>query len=199
MKFSPLLEDLINALKELPGIGPRSAQRIAMSMMKGDRAIAKNLSRAIDSATKNLKFCTCCHNYSEKDVCDICGSVKRQAKGVICVVENPADVLAIEQTNEYGGIYFVLHGKLSPLDGIGPKELKLDELEKLLKSGDYSEIILATSPTVEGDATAHYIGHLAKHANVKATRIARGIPIGSDIDNVDGSTLMRSLNGRMPL
>lgn len=199
MKFSPALEELMQALQELPGIGPRSAQRIAMNLLLGERKEAKRLSLALNNAVKKITFCRYCHSYTEGDCCAICGNAKRQAQGIICVVEQPADVLAVEQTGEYNGVYFVLHGRLSPLDGVGPKELHLDDLEALLKNGRYKEIILATSPTVEGDATAHFIGHIAKSLGLKASRIARGIPMGSELDTVDGSTLMRSFSGRLPL
>ncbi len=199
MKFSPALEELMQALQELPGIGPRSAQRIAMNLLLGERKEAKRLSLALNNAVEKITFCRHCRSYTEGDCCAICGNAKRQSQGIICVVEQPADVLAVEQTGEYNGVYFVLHGRLSPLDGVGPKELHLDDLEALLKDGRYKEIILATSPTVEGDATAHFIGHIAKSLGLKASRIARGIPMGSELDTVDGSTLMRSFSGRLPL
>ena len=199
MKFSPALEELMQALQELPGIGPRSAQRIAMNLLLGERKEAKRLSLALNNAVEKITFCRHCRSYTEGDCCAICGNAIRQALGIICVVEQPADVLAVEQTGEYNGVYFVLHGRLSPLDGVGPKELHLDDLEALLKDGRYKEIILATSPTVEGDATAHFIGHIAKSLGLKASRIARGIPMGSELDTVDGSTLMRSFSGRLPL
>lgn len=199
MKFSPALEELLSSLEALPGIGPRSAQRIAMNLLLGERREAQRLSVALINAVQKIRLCDCCQSYTEHECCELCANPKRQATGIICVVEQPADVLAVEQTGEYNGVYFVLHGRLSPLDGVGPKELKLDKLEELLKSKRYTEVILATSPTVEGDATAHFIGHVAQTYGVKASRIARGIPIGSELDTVDGSTLMRSFSGRLPL
>lgn len=198
MKFSPLLEELIHDLQVMPGIGPKSAQRIAFNLLDQHRAEAIRLSDTLRRAME-IGYCKRCLSYCENELCDICSDAKRVAVGILCVVESPADVLAIEQTEEFGGTYFVLHGHLSPLDGIGPKELHLDDLEKTLAEGNFKEIILATNPTVEGDATAHYIGHIAQKYNVNASRIARGVPVGGELDSIDGSTLMRSLSGRSPL
>jgi|SRR5574344_2842 recombination protein RecR len=198
MKFSPLLEDLIRDLQVMPGIGPKSAQRIAFNLLDLHRSDALQLSDTLKKAM-TIGYCHHCHCYCENDVCEICNDPKRIAVGMICIVESPADVLAIEQTEEFSGTYFVLHGHLSPLDGIGPKELHLEDLEKTLSTGNFKEIILATNSTVEGDATAHYIGHIAERYGVQASRIARGIPVGSDLDSIDGSTLTRSLSGRRPL
>ncbi|MGN1393785.1 MAG: recombination mediator RecR [Succinivibrionaceae bacterium] len=198
MKFSPLLEKLINDLQIMPGIGPRSAQRIAFHILDHHRDNALKLSSTIRDAVESIHYCKCCRSYCESDICEICSDSRRKDYGVLCVVETPADVLAIENTNEFKGTYFVLHGHLSPLDGIGPSELKLEELEVLFQNNKYNEVILATNPTVEGDATAHFVAHIAKKYNINATRIARGVPIGSEVDSIDGSTLTRSLNGRSP-
>lgn len=199
MKFSPLVEKLINDLQIMPGIGPKSAQRIAFYLLDHNREGAMRLGDTLNETMKNVSCCPICRSYSDGNVCEICSDVKRQQSGIICVVESPADVLAIEQTGEYNGTYFVLHGHLSPIDGIGPAELGLDELATLLDGGNYREIILATNPTVEGDTTAHYIAHMAARRNVVATRIARGIPVGGELESIDGSTIMRSLAGRSPL
>lgn len=199
MKFSPLVEKLINDLQIMPGIGPKSAQRIAFYLLDHNRDGALKLGETLTEAMNNIRYCPKCRSYSDGEECEICGDAGRQDSGIICVVESPADVLAIEQTGEYNGTYFVLHGHLSPIEGIGPGELGLDELARLLDTGRYHEIILATNPTVEGDTTAHYIAHMAGRRNVVATRIARGIPVGGELESIDGSTIMRSLAGRSPL
>lgn len=183
----------------MPGIGPKSAQRIAFHLLDHNREGARCLGQTLTDAMNGVTYCPKCRSYSDGDVCEICNDPKRQQSGIICVVESPADVLAIEQTGEYDGTYFVLHGHLSPIDGIGPSELGLDELAKLLDGGQYREIILATNPTVEGDTTAHYIAHMAGRRKVVATRIARGIPVGGELESIDGSTILRSLAGRSPL
>lgn len=199
MKFSPLLDRLISDLQVMPGIGPRSAQRIAFNLLDKNRDGALVLSDTMHKAMSNIGYCKSCRCYCENEQCEICADPSRLDNGVLCVVESPADVLAIENTNEFRGTYFVLHGHLSPIDGVGPAELHFDDLEELFKKNHYKEVILATNPTVEGDTTAHYIAHIASKYDIKSSRIARGIPIGSDLDSIDGSTLMKSLNGRGPL
>ncbi len=195
MKFSPLIEKLITDLQILPGVGPRSAQRMAFALLERNRADMQDLSKTIEQAS-HIGYCAKCRSYCENELCHICADKNRQATRLLCIVENPSDVLAIERTGEYKGTFFVLHGHLSPLDGIGPKELHLDDLDRLLATKDYDEAILATNPTVEGDATAHFISLITKKYGVKASRIARGIPIGGELDNIDGNTLMRSIIGR---
>ncbi|MBQ3682855.1 MAG: recombination protein RecR [Succinimonas sp.] len=199
MKFSPLLDNLIKELQIMPGIGPRSAQRIAFSLLDRDREGALRLSKALEKAAYRINYCSECRSYCEGDLCEICKSETRQSTKVLCVVESPSDVLAIEKTAEFSGTYFVLHGHLNPLEGIGPRELHLDILEGLIDKYRYKEIILATNPTVEGDATAHFIGHIAAKYQIPVSQIARGIPMGGELDAIDGSTLMRSLAGRRPL
>jgi len=200
MKFSPLVERLISDLQVMPGVGPRTAQRIAFYLLDHNREGAVKLGETLNEAMNRVSYCPKCHSYSDDGaVCSICSSQKRLATGILCVVESPADVLAIEQTGEFEGTFFVLHGHLSPIDGIGPAELGLDQLTSMLDTGDYHEIILATNPTVEGDTTAHYIAHIASRRNVTATRIARGIPVGGELESIDGSTIMKSLAGRSPL
>lgn len=199
MKFSPLVEELIADLQIMPGIGPKSAQRIAFHLLDHGREGALKLGKTLEEAMKNVGYCPVCRSYSDGGVCAICGDFRRRENGVVCVVESPADVLAVERTGEFRGTYFVLHGHLSPIEGIGPKELGLDALAARLDEGNCRELILATNPTVEGDATAHYIAHFARRKNVTATRIARGIPVGGELDSTDGSTILRSLAGRSPL
>ena len=173
--MSPLLQQLIDALKVLPGVGPKSAQRMAFHLLERDRSGAKNLASALVEAVENIGHCKSCRTLSETDICSICESMSRDSS-VLCVVETPADVLAIEHIAEFRGKYFVLMGHLSPLDGIGPEELGLELLEQKLATGDIKELILATNPTVEGETTAHYISEMAAEQHVEATRIAHGVP-----------------------
>jgi recombination protein RecR len=193
--MSPLLQQLIDALKCLPGVGPKSAQRMAFHLLERDRTGAKNLARALIEAVENIGHCQSCRTLSETDICSICESPSRDSS-VLCVVETPADVLAIEHTAEYRGKYFVLMGHLSPLDGIGPDELGLDLLEQKLASGDIKELILATNPTVEGETTAHYISEMSAEHKVEATRIAHGVPLGGELEYIDAGTLAHAFSGR---
>jgi recombination protein RecR len=193
--MSPLLQQLIDALKCLPGVGPKSAQRMAFHLLERDRTGAKNLANALIEAVENIGHCQSCRTLSETDTCSICESTSRD-NGVLCVVETPADVLAIEHTAEYRGKYFVLMGHLSPLDGIGPDELGLDLLEQKLATGDITELILATNPTVEGETTAHYISEMAAEHKVEATRIAHGVPLGGELEYIDAGTLAHAFSGR---
>jgi recombination protein RecR len=196
MAWSRKLERLIEALRELPGVGPRSAQRMAFHMLERNREGAAHIADALKAALEGVRHCSECRMFSDEPVCDICRSSRRDA-GTVCIVESPADVMAIEQATGYQGRYFVLMGHLSPLDGIGPDELGLDVLEKRLDSGEVRELILATNPTVEGEATANYLGDLARDRGIRATRIAHGVPIGGELEYVDGGTLSHAFQGRI--
>jgi recombination protein RecR len=193
--MSPLLQQLIDALKCLPGVGPKSAQRMAFYLLERDTDGAKNLSAALSEAVEKIGHCSMCRTLSENELCDICANTSRD-NGTLCVIETPADVFAIEHTAEFRGKYFVLMGHLSPLDGIGPAELGLDLLEARLASGDLSELILATNPTVEGEATAHYISDMAARHGVMTTRIAHGVPLGGELEYIDSGTLAHAFSGR---
>ncbi|WP_299007560.1 recombination mediator RecR [uncultured Shewanella sp.] len=199
MKFSPLVDELIQSLRCLPGIGPKSAQRMAFQLLERDRSEGTQLANTLAQAMLDVGHCQSCRTFTEDALCPICASHKRGNASVICVVETPADVLAIEAGGHFNGRYFVLLGHLSPLDGIGPDELGLNLLEKQLADGDVSELILATNPTVEGDATAHYIADIAKHYQISVSRIAHGVPVGGELEYVDSTTLALSFNGRLPL
>ncbi len=199
MQFSPLLTKLIEDLQILPGVGPKSAQRMAFHLLEKARIGAASLSSSISEALERVGHCQRCRTFSEAEVCSLCQSAKRQQSGVLCIVESPADIAAIEQTGQYQGLYFVLMGHLSPLDGIGPEEIGLDLLEQRLAQGGITELILATNPTVEGEATAHYISDIAQRLGVNATRIAHGIPVGGSLEYIDGQTLAHSFSGRRPL
>jgi len=185
------LEELIGALRCLPGVGPKSAQRMAYHLLQRDRAGALTLAQALEKATANIRHCCKCNNFSEEEVCVLCSSAKRDA-GLLCVVEMPADLLMMEQTQCYRGMYFVLMGRLSPLDGIGAKELHLDRLVKRVQEHP-CEVILATNFTVEGDATAHYLATLLQSRDVKVSRIARGLPVGGELEQVDSGTLAQAV------
>ena len=195
MAYSPLLQNLIEALRVLPGVGPKSAQRMALQLLQRDRAGARRLAEALLQAMDNIGECRECRTLSEQEVCQICSSHKRD-RSVLCVVESPADVFALEQATDYSGLYFVLNGRLSPLDGIGPAELGLNQLEARFQGGEVREVILATNPTVEGEATAQYIAEMARSVGIKATRIAHGVPLGGELEYVDRGTLARAFSGR---
>lgn len=195
MRFSPLLEQLIEALRCLPGVGPKSAQRMALQLLTRGRNNGKRLANILVEAMDHIGHCQYCRIFSETTFCDICTSKSRDPS-VLCIVENPIDVSAVEQTGSYRGRYFVLLGHLSPLDGIGPEEIGIADLTQHFKVGDIQEVILATNPTVEGEATAHYISELAKQHQIKVTRIAHGVPLGSELEYIDASTLARALAGR---
>ncbi|WP_206485424.1 recombination mediator RecR [Thalassotalea sp. G2M2-11] len=196
MKFSPLVQELIHSLKCLPGVGAKSAQRMAFHLLERNRIGGKKLALSLADAMENIGHCSRCRTFTEQDTCEICASMKRQAKGQLCVVETPADVIAIEQTGDYHGLYFILMGHLSPIDGIGPDDLGLDILESQLARGEFTEVILATNPTVEGEATAHFIAELANKYQVQISRIAHGVPMGGELEFVDGNTLSHALSGR---
>jgi len=193
--MSPLLQQLIDALKCLPGVGPKSAQRMAFYLLERDTDGAKNLAVALTEAVEKIGHCSMCRTLSENELCDICISASRE-NGKLCVIETPADVFAIEHTAEFRGKYFVLMGHLSPLDGIGPAELGLDLLETRLANGEIKELILATNPTVEGEATAHYISDMAVRHQVMTTRIAHGVPLGGELEYIDSGTLAHAFSGR---
>lgn len=195
MSWSPALEQLIEALRCLPGVGPKSAQRMAFHLLERDRDGAVQLSTALKDAVEKIGHCSQCRTLSETEVCSICDNPSRD-HSKICIVETPVDVMIVDKATGYKGVYFVLMGHLSPLDGIGPDELGLDELARRLDSGEIEELILATNPTVEGEATAHYIGEMARKRNIRATRIAHGVPLGGELEFVDGGTLSHAFTDR---
>jgi recombination protein RecR len=195
MNYSPLLQQLMDALRCLPGVGPKSAQRMTFHLLERDREGALQLAAALRESMERVGHCSVCRTFSESEKCAICQNPKRDP-GQLCVVETPADVLAVEQIANYRGLYFVLMGHLSPLDGIGPAELGLDKLKARLRQPGLQEVILATNPTVEGEATAHYIAEMARAADVRVTRIAHGVPLGGELDLVDGGTLAHAFNER---
>lgn len=196
MQFSPAIANLIRALKVLPGVGQKSAQRMAFQLLERQREGATSLAEALAQAVEKVGRCDTCRTLTEGDRCHICNDTARADSGLLCIVESPADVVAVEQTSQYNGQYFVLMGHLSPLDGIGPADIGLDKLAERFKSGQIEEVILATNPTVEGDATAHYIADLARHNGLKASRIAHGVPVGGELEYVDHTTLSHAFSGR---
>lgn len=195
MEDTKALEDLKKALRRLPGVGAKSAQRMAFHLLGRDRGAARDIAHALLYAVERIGHCGRCNNFSETEVCFICRSPRRDS-GLLCIVESPADLVSLEQSGAFTGTYFVLMGRLSPLDGIGPEELGLPKLEILLESGSIREVILATNATVEGEATAHYIGELARKRDLLATRIACGVPIGGELEYIDRGTLARAFSGR---
>lgn len=199
MKYSPLISELIKAFTCLPGVGNKSAQRMAFHLLERNREGALNLSTVLHNAMEHINHCEQCRTFTEEAVCEICRHPERQESGLMCVVESPQDVLAIEQTLAFNGTYFVLMGHLSPIDGIGPQEIGLDEFEAQLKARQIQEVILATNPTVEGEATAHYIAQLCNQHGVSASRIAHGVPVGGELEFIDGSTLTHAFSGRRAL
>lgn len=195
MSYSPLLIQLIDALRCLPGVGRKSAQRIAFHLLERDREGASGLSAALADAVVAIGHCSRCRMFTEHDLCSICSASGRD-EAQLCVVESPADVMAVEDATGFRGLYFVLMGHLSPLDGIGPEELGLSALESRLQENAVSELIIATNPTVEGDATAHYLADMAARFGVQASRIAHGVPLGGELEYVDGGTLSHAFYGR---
>jgi recombination protein RecR len=198
MKFSPALQELMEALRCLPGVGPKSAQRMTLYLLERDREGATVLSRALQAAVERVDHCTRCRNFTELDVCEICADPRRDLT-TVCVVETPADVLAVEQSGSYRGVYFVLMGHLSPIDGIGPAEIGLDKFHQRVIDEGIEEVILATNPTVEGEATAYYLSDVLHNEGVKVSRIAHGVPLGGELEYVDGSTLAHAFSGRRPV
>jgi recombination protein RecR len=195
MKNPPALEQLIDSLRCLPGIGPKSAQRMAYYLLQRDRKGASDLASALETALEVVDHCKLCNTFSEQPICPLCAADNRD-KNLLCVVEMPTDLLMLENTHAYTGMYFVLMGRLSPLDGIGPKEIHLDKLIKRAQDGLVDEVILATNYTVEGEATAHYISELLKTRGIKTSRIARGMPMGGEIEYVDSGTLAQAMMER---
>ena len=195
MKYTPTLARLIDALRCLPGVGPKSAQRMAFHLLERDRDGGRSLGAALTEALEKVGHCRRCRMLSESEHCTICASSQRDVSQ-LCVVESPADVVAIEQSGGFRGRYFVLMGHLSPLDGVGPEQLGLDDFERVLEEGEVREVILATNPTAEGEATAHYLGEITTRSGVRASRIAHGVPVGGELEYVDGGTLAHALAGR---
>ena len=195
MGYSPLIDSLVEALRCLPGVGPKSAQRMAFHLLQRDPDGARHLAGALTAAVEGIGRCRRCRTLSETDACGICANPGRD-QSLLCIVESPADVITIERATGYKGLYFVLMGHLSPLDGIGPEELGLEVLAERFVSDQVKEVILATNPTVEGEATAHYIGDMARQRGLQATRIAHGVPLGGELEFVDGGTLSQAFSDR---
>jgi recombination protein RecR len=193
--MSRLLEQLIEALRVLPGVGPRSAQRMAYHVLEREREGGRRLAEALSEAVERVAHCQRCRDFSETELCATCASGSRDAH-LLCTVESPADRLAIEQATGYRGLYFVLQGRLSPLDGVGPRELGLEQLAARLAEGEVQELIIATNPTVEGEATAHYLAQLARHHAVKPMRLAHGLPLGGELEYIDRGTLQHAFGTR---
>lgn len=196
--YSPSIEKLIESFEKLPSIGHKTAARLAFYMLNSSEEETNQFVSSILEAKKNLKYCSKCYNISDTDPCQICGNAKRDAS-IICVVEDVRDIVAMERTHEFKGVYHVLHGSISPMNGVGPEDIKIKELLARLMDGQVKEVILATNPRVEGEATAMYISKLIKPLGVKATRIAHGIPVGGDLEYTDEVTLMKALEGRREL
>lgn len=195
MKFSPSLQALIDGLRCLPGVGPKSAQRMSLHLLERDRDGARALAEALTDAVERIGHCQRCRNFTELDVCELCADPRRDGT-LVCVVETPADVLAVEQSGSFRGLYFVLMGHLSPIDGIGPAEIGLDEFYQRVIDEGIQEVILATNSTVEGEATAYYLTEMLQPVGVSVSRIAHGVPLGGELEYVDGSTLAHALAGR---
>ena len=198
MSSSPLLNELIDALRCLPGVGAKTAQRMAFHVLERDRPGAKRLAEKLAAAMERIGNCTRCRTFSETPVCAVCANAVRDAQ-TLCIVETPADPVASEQATGFRGRYFVLLGRLSPLDGLGPKELGMDVLAARLAEGEVRELIVATNSTVEGEATAHLLAQIARQAGVRATRLAHGVPLGGELEFVDRGTLAHAFGGRQNL
>ena len=194
---SSALEELIEALRCLPSVGPKSAQRMAYHLLQHDREGAKRLAEALRTALQTVRRCARCNNFSETDVCVLCSSPRRDP-GLLCIVETPADLLVMEQTLAYQGHYFVLMGRLSPLDGVGPQEIGLERLLARATDGSVREVVIATNFTNEGEATAHYVAQLLRERGLKVSRIARGVPVGGELEYVDIGTLAQAYHERRP-
>lgn len=198
MAESDLLKELIEALRCLPGVGPKTAQRMALHLLERNREGGKKLCDIMTMALEKIGQCSSCRNLTEHNKCSICANHNRDA-GLLCIVESPADVIAIEQATQFSGRYFVLMGRLSPLDGIGPEEIGLDQLQRKFASEDLREVIVATNPTVEGEATAFYIQKIAAREKIPVSRIAHGVPIGGELEYTDASTLAHAFGSRMSM
>jgi recombination protein RecR len=194
-QISPLIDRLIEAFQVLPGVGPKTAQRMALSILRQNRSGGRQLAGVLLEAIDRIGYCRSCRTFSELELCGICQDARRDQR-LLCVVESAADIFAIEHAGGYRGMYFVLHGRLSPIDGIGPESLGLDLLADRVAQGEIEEVILATNPTVEGEATAHYITESLRHSHVRLTRIAHGVPLGGELEYVDGGTIVHALMGR---
>jgi len=194
--FSPLTQQLIDALRCLPGVGPKSAQRMALQLLERDRQKALTLAETLTQAATQVKRCEQCRTFTEMPLCTLCQDSKRNLEQ-LCVVESPGDIIALEQTSGYKGYYFVLMGHLSPIDGIGPEHLGLDQLANRIKDNQVTELIIATNPTVEGEATAYYIANLVNHTQLVISRIAHGVPMGGELEYLDGNTLARAFSARV--
>lgn len=195
MLYPPSLNRLIEALRCLPGVGPKSAQRMAFHLLERDRDGAREIAASVGGAIEKLGHCKRCRMFAEGECCPVCSNASRD-RSLLCVVESPADVVAIEQSASFRGCYFVLMGHLSPLDGVGPAEIGIEAFERLLGEGEVREVILATNPTVEGEATAHFLGEVVTRRGIRASRIAHGVPVGGELEYVDGGTLAHALAGR---
>jgi len=193
--YPPSMENLIQQLMKLPGVGPKTAQRLAFHLLHAPEGDAMGLAYAIQEARETIRRCKICGNLSDEEICPVCHDPGRD-RTVLCVVEQPKDVLVMEKTREFRGLYHVLHGAISPMEGIGPKELTIDLLMNRLKAGSIQEVIMTTNPNVEGEATAHYLARQIKPLNIKVTRIAHGVPVGGDLEYADEATLARALSGR---
>jgi len=193
--FSPLIDELMSSLRCLPGVGPKSAQRMALHLLERDREGAARLAKSLNESVEGVGRCRRCRTLTEQPICGTCDNSRRD-DSLLCVVETPADVLAMESAGTYQGKYYILMGHLSPIDGIGPSDIGIDVLVSRLQEGDIAELILATNPTVEGEATAHYIADQAKALNVVVSRIAHGVPLGGELEYIDGGTLAHALSSR---
>lgn len=198
MAFSPLVDELVESLRCLPGVGQKTAQRMAFHLLERGRSGGSRLSEALDLAMTGVRRCDSCQNFSDMPICGICETPERR-NGTLCVVESPSDLLAIEQAGDYRGSYFVLMGHLSPIDGVGPEEIGIERLLARVSEEGVTEMILATNPTVEGEATAHYIADRLDGREILITRLAHGIPVGGELGYVDGFTLTHAFRGRKPL
>lgn len=203
MSFSPLIRRLIDGLRGLPGVGPKTAQRMALHLLERDRDVARHLADALHAAMDGVGYCSRCRTLSEHDVCAICSDPRRDSS-LLCILQSPADVWAVEQAGGFHGRYFVLKGQLSPIDGLGPEEIGIPALleaveRSAVEESAVAEVILATNPTVEGEATAHYIANLLKPRGIKVSRIAHGVPLGGELEYIDGGTLAHALAGRTPI
>ncbi len=197
MSLPKLVERLIDALRRLPGVGPKTAQRLALHLLERDRQGARDLARALTESAERVGHCVRCRMLSETEICALCAAPDRDP-GLLCVIESPLDLISLEQATGYRGLYFVLHGRLSPVDGQGPEELGFELLARRLASGEVRELIVATGATVEGEATAHYLAELARARGIHATRLAFGLPVGSELEYVDRSTLAHAFQSRRP-
>ncbi|MBQ3114909.1 MAG: recombination protein RecR [Clostridia bacterium] len=194
-EYIPPLANLIEQFEALPGIGHKTAQRLAFYILNSPKQYAEDFAKALTEAKANIKYCSVCQNITDKDTCDMCNDNSRD-KSTICVIETPKDALLIEKTHEYHGLYHILHGAISPMDGIGPNDIKIKELLNRLNNTEVKEIIMATNPNIEGEATAMYIAKLVKPLGIKVTRIANGVPVGGDLEYADEITLTKAIEGR---